>query len=218
MAQHAEYRGYNTNLIDYLGNYRDGDTLSDIRFTQPPESAANSILEKTTEERPNLRVGSAAVSRETPNTVEIRLSARYKPADETDYETDQWGYTETGLLPALRITDLTEAEADLIEAFVPVAVDKADGFAGFRATATKTNSLVDRLKTLTLPLKDDVRDGLESYIETKQRADELEQQILRRESLIDEIVCELFGVADDEVDLVNKAVDTLEPSLRSQSD
>jgi len=79
------------------------------------------------------------------------LSARYKPDDEDAYETDQWGYTETDLEPALQITDLTPTEADLIEAFVPVAVDEAGGFAGFRETATKTNSLVDRLRKLTLP-------------------------------------------------------------------
>lgn len=48
-------------------------------------------------------------------------------------------HTETEFLPALEISDLTETEADLIEAFVPVAVDEAGGFANFRETATKTN-------------------------------------------------------------------------------
>jgi len=91
------------------------------------------------------------IHRESQSTVEIRLTARYKPDDEDEHETDQWGYTETDPLPALRVTDLTKDEADLIEAFVPVAVDEAGGFAGFRETATKTNSLVDRLRKLTLP-------------------------------------------------------------------
>lgn len=45
-------------------------------------------------------------------------------------------------MPALRITDLTETEADLIEAFVHVVVEEAGGFANFRETATKTNSLI----------------------------------------------------------------------------
>jgi GH18 family chitinase len=35
--------------------------------------------------------------------------------------------------------------ADLVEAFIPVAVEKAGGFAGFRETVTKTNSLMNRL-------------------------------------------------------------------------
>jgi len=97
----------------------------------------------------NLRVGTVRVDRDSETSVEIQLSARYKPDDEDAYETDQWGYTETDLEPALQITDLTPTEADLIEAFVPVAVDEAGGFAGFRETATKTNSLVDRLRKHT---------------------------------------------------------------------
>ena len=67
--------------------------------------------------------------------------------------------------------NLTAAEADLIEAFAPVAVDEAGGFADFRETITKTNSLVDRLRALTLPAVADVRDGLESYRETVARAE-----------------------------------------------
>ena len=51
-----------------------------------------------------------------------------------------------------RITDLSETEADLTEVSVPVAVEEAGGFAGFRESATKTNSLIDRLETLALPV------------------------------------------------------------------
>nr|WP_277554190.1 N-6 DNA methylase [Halobaculum sp. YSMS11] len=196
----------NLSLLDHLGTFSDGDTLSDIGLPQPPQNAADSVLQETTEQKPNLRVGHAEVARESTTTVEIRLTARYKPDDEDAHETDRWGYTETDPLPALRITDLTETEADLIEHFVPVAVDEAGGFAGFRETATKTNSLVDRLRALTLPAVGDVRDGLESYIETKERAEELEEQIERTDDLIDEIVYELYGLSDEEIEIVEEAV------------
>jgi len=106
----------------------------------------------------------------------------------------------------LQITDLTPTEADLIEAFVPVAVDEAGGFAGFRETATKTNSLVDRLRKLTLPALNDVEAGLESYTETKQRADELEAKIEHTDELIDEIVYDLYGLTDEEIKIVEEAV------------
>jgi len=66
---------------------------------------------------------------------------------------------------------LDERVAALIRTYVPGAVDKAVGFAGFRETATKTNSLVDQLWKLMLPAVDDVRDGLASYMETVERAD-----------------------------------------------
>ncbi len=119
---------------------------------------------------------------------------------------DEKGGLETELLPALRITDLTSTEADLIEAFVPVAVNEAGGFAGFRETATKTNSLVDRLRKLTLPRVADVEDGLRSYVQTKERAEELEAKIESTDALIDEIVYELYGLTDEEVEIVEAAV------------
>jgi hypothetical protein len=196
----------NLSLLDHLGHYDDGQTLANVGFTQPPEGAADSILQQTTDQKPNLRVGDVAVLRESPSTVEIRLTARYKPDDEDAHETDQWGYTETDPLPALRITDLSEPEADLIEAFVPVAVEEAGGFAGFRETATKTNSLVDRLRKLTLPRVADVEEGLESYIETTARADELDAKIQRTDDLIDEIVYELYGLTDEEIEIVEESV------------
>jgi type II restriction/modification system DNA methylase subunit YeeA len=127
--------------------------------------------------------------------------------DSDDEETDQWGYIETEPLPALRITNLDKHEADLIEAFVPVAVDKAGGFANFRETATKTNSLVDRLRKLTLPRVDEVRDGLESYVETKERADELDEKIEKTDDLIDNIVYDLYGLTDEEIDIIEDAVE-----------
>jgi type I restriction-modification system DNA methylase subunit len=223
----------NLNLLDHLGNYSDGQSLADIGLTQPPAGAADSILQATTETYPNLRVGAASVVRESASTVEVRLSARYKPsevqpegaprtetgearegealADEVsgpvdDREPDQWGYVETDFEVALRITDLSDVEADLIEAFVPVAIEEAGGFADFRETATKTNSLVDRLRKLTLPAVADVESGLESYTKTKERAEELEAKIEETDALIDEIVYELYGLTDEEIEIVEEAV------------
>ncbi|MFB6179501.1 MAG: Eco57I restriction-modification methylase domain-containing protein [Halorientalis sp.] len=206
MHYHDSLDKLNLRLLDHFGTYSDGQTLADVGLTQPAKGSADSILQRTAEEHPNLRVGNAEIDRESDTTVEIRLTARYKPEDEEEYETDQWGYTETEPLSALRITDLTEAEADLIEAFVPVAVDEAGGFANFRETATKTNSLVDRLRKLTLPAIADVREGLESYQETKARAEELTQKIDRTDDLIDEIVYELYGLTDEEIEIVENTV------------
>ena len=201
-----KYSNLNLSVLDHLGSYSDGQTLTDIGLTQPSKGSVDSILQETTTEKPNLRVGTVSVDRESETTIEILLSARYKPDNEDAYETDQWGYTETDLEPALRITDLSEEEADLIEAFVPVAVDEAGGFADFRETATKTNSLVDRLRKLTLPALSDVEAGLESYRQTKERAEELEEKIERTDELIDEIVYELYGLTDEEIEIIEEAV------------
>ena len=105
-----------------------------------------------------------------------------------------------------RITDLSETEADLTEVFVPVAVEEAGGFAGFRESATKTNSLIDRLEALTLPVLSDVEGGLERYIDIRERAAELDEKIERTDELIDEIVYELYGLTDEEIEIVENAV------------
>ncbi|WP_283402515.1 Eco57I restriction-modification methylase domain-containing protein [Halorubrum sp. DM2] len=193
----------NLNLLDYFVNYDDGPAIEDAGLWQP---TSTNVLSETSEERSNSRVGTARVKRESPNTVLIEATARYKPGDEDAHETDQWGYTETDLLPAFRITDLTETEADLIEHFVPVAVDVASGFANFREMATKTNSLVDRLKAIELPDVDDVADDLENYLLTVERAEELDDKIEKTDDLIDEIVYELYDLTEEEIEIVEKAV------------
>ena len=89
---------------------------------------------------------------------------------------------------------------------MPVAVEEADGFAGFRDNATKTNSPVDRLKTIALPDPDDVADDLRRYIEVKQRAEELDERIEKAGQLIDKAVYDLYGLTDGEIELVESVV------------
>ena len=85
-------------------------------------------------------------------------------------------------------------------------IDEAGGFANFRETATKTNSLVDRLEAVTLPDPDDVADGLERYVDARDRAADLDAKIERTDALIDEIVYELYGLTDEEIEIVEEAV------------
>ncbi len=209
--QMEEYVGtlenLNLSLLDHFGSYSDGPTLADIGLAQPPTGAADSPLTGTAEDLESLRIGTCEIVRESRTSLEIRLTARYKPEDEEEYERDRWGYTETEPLPALRISELSEFEADLIEAFTPVAIDEAGGFANFRGTATKTNSPVDRLRKLTLPALPDVREGLKSYLEIRERAEELEEKIEKTDKLIEEIIYELYGLTEEEIEIVEKAIE-----------
>jgi hypothetical protein len=190
----------NLDLFDYLGNYEEGPTLPDVGLFQPSES---NVLDATTEEYEKLRVGDVRAERDG-TSVTISATARYKPEDEDAHETDTYGYTETAFVEAFTLVDCSEREAALVAAFVPVAVD--DEIAGFRANATKTNSLVDRLKGITLPDPDDVADDLGRYIETKERADELDAKIEETDRLIDEIVYDLYDLTDEEIEIVESAV------------
>jgi type II restriction/modification system DNA methylase subunit YeeA len=189
-----------------LSSYSGGSPLDGIGLYQPPRGVGDTKLTATKEDYRNLRIGTVTCEREDESTVVIYATARYKPDDEDAHETDQWGYTVTEPMPAMRLTDLTETEADLVEAFVPVAVEEAGGFAGFRETATKTNSLVDRLEAITLPDPDDVADDLERYRDAVERAEELDEKIQRTDDLIDEIVYELYGLTDEEIEIVEEAV------------
>ena len=196
----------NLSLLDYLGSYSNGPVLTDIGIYQPPKGVSDTKLAATKEDYGNLRVGTVTCERESEDTVVIHATARYKPDDDNTHETDQWGYTETEFMPTIQLTNLSETEADLVEVFVPIAVQKANGFANFRETATKTNSLVDRLKALTLPDPDDVADDLNRYMDAVERAEELDEKIERTDDLIDEIVYELYGLTDEEIGIVEEAV------------
>ena len=52
-----------------------------------------------------------------------------------------------------------------------------------------------------------MRDGLESYIETRERAEALEERIVRTGDLIDESVYELYGQSDEEIEIAEEAVE-----------
>lgn len=67
----------------------------------------------------------SAVRRNQRLSVCSMLCGRYKPDDEVAHQIDQWGYTGAGPTPAMRLTDLTETKADLVEAFVPIVVKEA---------------------------------------------------------------------------------------------
>jgi hypothetical protein len=201
---HEQRKSVNLLLPDYIGNYTSGSTLSE--FYHPPRGVANSILSDTAADREKLKVESATVTDEGSKLV-LRVTARYKPESPDEHETDQYGYTETDPLPAMEFVGLTDQERALIEAFVPYAIEEGGGFANFCENATKNNSLIDRLEALTLPALDDVADGLERYRETKARAEELDEKIAKTDELIDQIVYELYGLTDEEIEIVEESVE-----------
>nr|WP_217353069.1 restriction endonuclease [Haloprofundus sp. MHR1] len=61
-------------------------------------------------------------------------------------------------------------------------------------------------EALTLPAVDDVRDGLERYLETKERVDELEAKIEKSDDLVGQIVYELYGLTEEEIEIIEEAV------------
>ena len=75
LSQFHHYREeLNLSIIDHLGNYKNGESLKQIGLIQPQSSTTKSTLENTAEKLPNLRVGTARVDRESPNTVLIETA------------------------------------------------------------------------------------------------------------------------------------------------
>jgi hypothetical protein len=196
----------NLDLLDYIRPYEDGRKLADVGIYQPPEGVAESIIAETTETRDSLRVGSVSVT-ENGSDVVISLSARYKPEDEEEFETDRWGYTETELIPAMEFVGLDDRTRSLLAEFVEYAVSEGDGFANFRDNATSTTSLVDRLEELTLPAIDDIEDDLERYLDRKEHAEKLEVKISDLDSQIDNKVYELFNLDEADIQVIEEVTE-----------
>jgi len=191
----------NLEIVDFLGGYSEGQQLADLPGYQPSKGVSDSPLSGTTSSLENLRVGSVDVSDEG-NAVTILVSARYKPEDPDEFETDRWDYTETELMPAMQFIGFSDEERLLVREFVPYAIEEAGGFAGFRETATKTNSLIDRLEKLTLPAISDVRSELNRYQNQIQQAERLDKKIETADEHLDKMIYDLYGLSGDEKAIV----------------
>ncbi|PTD93495.1 hypothetical protein C9439_07455, partial [archaeon SCG-AAA382B04] len=203
----SELTKININFMDYLGTYREGSSLKEI--STPAENISESILIQTTEEKEGFRINMATFEMD-PESLLLKISARYKPRNKSEFNSlDQWGYIETDFIPVMRFYVGDEMK-ELIKSFVPAAINRAGGFADFRKNATKTISLLDRLKQLTLPKLGDVESGLEKYLEQKEKGKKLEEKIQETDHQIDAIVFVLYDLSEDEVVTILDSLETPE--------
>ena len=141
----------------------------------------------------------------------LYASARFKPENPQNHETDQYGYTETELMPAMEFHGLSELEEQFIAEFVPVVVEKAKGFAGFYEKATKNISLIERLENIRLPeFDEELKENFREYLQQKRKAEQLETEIQEIENLIDAVVFDLYDLTEEEAMTVLDAEDTPE--------
>jgi len=171
-----------------------------VGLFQPSES---NVLDATTEEYEKLRVGDVRAERDG-TSVTISATARYKPRRRGRPRDRHLRLHRDGVRRGVHARRLLRARGRTRRGVRPGR--RRRQIAGFRANATKTNSLVDRLKGITLPDPDDVADDLGRYIETKERADELDAKIEETDRLIDEIVYDLYDLTDEEIEIVESAV------------
>jgi hypothetical protein len=199
-----EKTSYNLDIRDYLGAFEEGPKLGDIGLVQPPEGASNSVFYATTEEFEKLRFhkSSLQITTDSRGTV-LSGKGRYKPENPDEYEVDNNGYTTSDEEGILIIRGLSEEENKLLQEFVPAAVNNETS--GFRKSAGKTISLVDRFKNIILPDLGKIEQEFEQYLEVKTRNDELEKEIHRAESLIDDIVYDFYRITPDEREIIESS-------------
>lgn len=198
-------RDINLNLVDYLGEYPEGKSLSDLSPI-PPEGRRESVLMKKdgeSERFAKIRATEAAVERED-DTVLVKLTPYVKPKEEyrDQYELNR-NYATLSPEPAMRFSSVEEEMALLIEAFVPYAVQEAGGFANYYDNAVTTKSLIDRLRELTLPDVEAISDELVQYRQNRRRAMKLDAEVSQLIELIDRIVYELYNLTDEEQAIVD---------------
>ncbi|WP_417448721.1 TaqI-like C-terminal specificity domain-containing protein [Halospeciosus flavus] len=208
ITQKSDRQDINLHFPDYLTSYDDGLTLGEL--SRPASGLSRTLLtrsEDDTDRYEKLRIDSVEIDRDGDD---LRLSVvpYVKPVESVidDYETNSHGYATLEPIPAMDFHDLDTEQADLIESFVPYAVEEAGGFGGFRDNATTTITLLDRLESLTLPALADVRDGLIDYREALTEAKKIGKKIQGIDEQIDEIVYDLYGLTDGEIEIVETAV------------
>jgi hypothetical protein len=203
----SEREDLNLDLADYLGNYAKGRMLSELS-PMPPDGFADSILNEsvgTSDKFETLRVTGAEVHQDG-NTVTVLAVPYVKPKESVreEYDTNSRDYATLEPEPAMVFQNLDKDEIALLKGFVPYAVSNEEG--GFTDNATKTISLIDRLEDIVLPKLEDVEEGIERYRVKVDRADELEQKIHENETEIDRLAYTLFGLTDEEIEIVEEAV------------
>lgn len=196
----ARRKRLNTDLADYLGGYDGSQSLGDLGLLQPGEAVAATPVTATTESYDALRITDATVRRVTADTVAVDLQLKYKPPDAGRGEYETVDPVETVV-----VTGLDTDEVRLVEALVPYVVDNPAVADGYRNVATTRITPYDRLtEYLRLPTVTGVRTAVEQHEEVRERANDLDEQIRRAERLLDDLVYELYGLSDDEIELVER--------------
>jgi len=210
---------YNLDITDYVTEPADGVGVRDIGRYQPAASVTESLLADTTEEWNGLRIGTLSAEKNDtgdPHTLAVRATARFKPEGERemwpdavpdDAEPDQWDYVETDPLPVCTLHDCSTLEADLVAHWVEALNDTDAGFSGYRDTATKTISLLNRIYDIRFPnpSNSSTQNALKPFFDNVEEAEQLDEQITFTDQLIDDVVYRLYDLTEEEIAVVEDA-------------
>jgi hypothetical protein len=222
-----ERHTYHLDVTDYVAAPESGQDggvgLRAIGRYQPVPGATDSLLAATTEQRDGLRIGRLTATHRG-DAVTVHATARFKPPESgagtgsgdgdtwpdvvpDDAEPDQWGYVETEPLPVCTLHDCTEIETGLVVHWLQALNDADAGFSGYRDTATKTISLLDRIYDIRFPdpSSSSTQNALKSFLDNVKEAEQLDEQITFTDQLIDDVVYRLYDLTEEEIAVVEDA-------------
>lgn len=200
---HTDRQKLNLTVSDYLEASKETVPLSDIGSVNRLDSAIDSPVNETVDQD-KLRMVNAYLESNPDGSVTLSVEVERKPPD-----ADRGEYESLGEIDALRISDLSDDERALLEVFLPYVIANPDAVDGFKTNATTTITLLDRLEDeryLTVPAVDSVKKGLEQYKQVRSRAEDMDAQIERAERLLNAIVYGLYGLTEEEIQVIKDAV------------
>ena len=163
-------------------------------------------LTQTGDDLAGLRIEQARIEgRENEMVLEVDIS--YKPGRGDPRPTDRYGRLsedEFETYDALVFSGVPTEQQRIFEDYIPTVIEKSDGFAGFRAEATKTNTLIDRLNDMVLPDIDELNGSPQEYTAKKAEAQEITERITAVDRLIDQIVFDIYNLTPDDIDTINE--------------
>lgn len=99
-----------------------------------------SLIEEDSVSRLKSQTGRIETKITDQNNLEVNASMRYKSEDESEHETDQYGYTQTELQPIMKLRNLSEEEIAEVKKFVQ------NTMAEETIHATRRKSLTEKIR------------------------------------------------------------------------
>jgi hypothetical protein len=184
---------FNLDISEYTNNYEEGKSIGDMYH--PVDNVTDTILGQKTSDKEGLKFGSIQIEDKSDKVI-LYTSARYKPDNPENFETDSHGYTETDLIPTFYFKDLNKTEKILIQEFLPYAFRNEEN--DFKKDAAKTISLLERLKNLKMPKVADVKSDVARFQEIRDEAKVLQEKIKKTDKTINEAVFNLYNLSEEE--------------------
>jgi len=189
----------NTNLMDYISPLDLGGKVGDQGLIQPAHNVQQTELAASSEKYDGLRIADVRTERDS-DRVSVWIKPKYKPENTEGVDTTRHGYAEGDFTKAFEVIDLDEETAVLLAEFIPEAANNLGSEVNFYKKATKTITLIDRVKNIQLPDTSNVGSEFKTYVELKNREREYEQTAEKLDKLTDRAVEELYGNPTADVD------------------